>query len=153
MASLSDIDLLVKVRFDYFTAEDWKLSPERRRAFEATLRQYYTNHLNIDFFAFFVEVAGDIASVAFLAVSEKPANPSFPTGKTGTVLNVLTYPAYRRKGYATKALDAIVSEAKKRNLSCLELSASDAGKPLYEKLAFKAKEPSAHFTEMKRSLL
>jgi len=114
---------------------------------------YYPKHLNTDFFAALVEDdGGKIGSTVFLAISEKPANLSFPTGRTGTILNVLTYPEYRRQGCATLALSRIIDEAKRQNLSYLELSASEMGKPLYARLGFHEIGHS-HFTDMKLNLV
>lgn len=153
MASLDDIDNLVKVRFDYFAAEKWEVSPERHEIIENSLRQYYLKYLNTDFYVAFVEVDSEIASVAFLAISNKPANLSYPTGRIGTIFNVLTYPKYRKRGYATCTMNLLLAEAKKQNLSYIELSASEVGKSLYQKLGFKESISSAHFTNMKLSLL
>jgi GNAT superfamily N-acetyltransferase len=94
----------------------------------------------------------NIVSTAFLVIFEKPANLSWPTGKTGMILNVLTYPQYRRMGYAINTMNLLIEKAKQQNLSYIELSASDLGKPLYKNLGFQELEPS-HFTEMKMSLL
>lgn len=155
MAMINDVVTLIKVRFDYFTAEKWEMTDDQRVSISSQLQQYYSKHLNLDFFAALVEDdSGNVISTAFLAISEVPANLlSFPTGRTGTILNVLTYPGYRRMGYATNALNLLIDEAKRQNLSYIELSASELGKPLYEKLGFKEPQPSAHFTKMKLSLL
>jgi len=153
MASLDDIDDLVKVRFDYFSAENWEVSSEQCKVIETSLRQYYLKYLDTDFFAAIVEVDGRIASVAFLAISNKPANLSFPSGRTGTVFNVLTYPEFRKRGYATSTMNLLIDQAKKQNLSFIELSASALGKPLYQKLGFNETKPSEHFINMKLSLL
>ena len=160
MASLEDIDNLVKVRFDYFAAEKWEVSSKQHTIIENNLRQYYLKYLNTDFFAALVEVDNKIASVAFLAISAKPANLSFPTGKTGMILNVLTYPEHRKKGYATATMNLLLEKAKKENLSYIELVASQSGKSLYQKLGFTEPKPSEQpaessewFTEMKLSLL
>jgi GNAT superfamily N-acetyltransferase len=154
MANINDIDVLIKIRFEYFTAENWEVNNEKRETISSRLHLYYSKHINLDFFAAFVEDDfGNIVSTSFLAISEKPANIfSFPTGKTGTILNVFTYPKYRRVGYATMTLNLLIEEAKRQNLSYLELSASDSGKPLYKKLGFQELIHS-HFTEMKMSLL
>ena len=153
MASLDDIDTLVEARFAYFAAEGWEVSPAQQERIEANLCAYYLAHMNVDFFAAFVEEQGEVASVAFLAVSARPANPSFPTGKVGMILNVLTYAKHRRKGYATQAMEALIGEARNQNLSYIELSASPAGRPLYERLGFVKALKSEHFTDMKLSLL
>lgn len=154
MATINDLDLLVKARFDYFSAEKWKVTADKKVMISSQLEQYYPKHLNKDFFAALAEDDnGNIASTAFLVICEKPANLGFPTGKTGLILNVLTYPEYRRMGLATRTMNLLVEEAKRQNLSYIELSASESGKPLYEKLGFKEQELSSHFTEMKLSLM
>jgi len=152
MAAVDDIEKLIKARFDYFEAEKWEVTSERYSVIESNLRQYFTKHLNIDFFAAIAEENNKIVSLAFLSISECPANPFFPTGKAGTIRNVLTYPEYRKRGLAAKTVCMLIEEAKRQNLSFLELSASESGKSLYKKLGFQEKEPS-HFTEMKLSLL
>jgi len=68
------------------------------------------------------------------------------------VLNVLTYPQYRKMGYATKIMNFIIEEAKNHDVSYIELSASELGKPLYKKLGFLEDIPS-HTTHMKKTLI
>lgn len=154
MATADDIENLVKIRFDYFAAEAFTVSAEEKECIAAQLYDYFNNHLQIDFFAALIEIDATLASTAFLAIAEKPANLSFPTGKTGTILNVFTYPPYQKRGYATKALQLLIAKAKQQNLSYLELSASKKGKPLYQKLGFAERDFAKAFTtEMRMSLL
>lgn len=152
MAAYEDIDMLIKLRFDYFAAEKWEITDDKRDLISSQLQQYYLKHLNLDFFAAFVEDdSGTIVSTAFLAISEKPANLSWLTGKTGMILNVLTYPEYRRMGYAAVAMNLLIEKARQQDLSYIELSASELGKLLYKKLGFQESE-SSHFTQMKMFL-
>ncbi len=153
MANRNDVDTLIKVRFDYFAAEKLEIDDDKRNLIGSQLKEYYSKHLNLDFFAAFIEDdSGNIVSTAFLVIFEKPANLSWTTGKTGMILNVHTYPKYRKMGYATKTMNLLIQEAKNQDLSYIELSASELGKPLYKKLGFQEFEPS-HFTEMKMYLL
>ena len=151
LASVDDIENLIKVRFDYFDIEKWEVSDIQHIEIENSLREYFTKYLNTDFFAAFVEVEDKIASVAFLSISYKPANLSFPTGKTGTIFNVLTYPKYRKNGYATTIMNFLLDIAKTKNLSYVDLTATKLGKPIYEKLGFTEEE--SKYTKMKLSLL
>lgn len=152
-ATQDDIAALVKIRFDYFASENWALDEETESSIRAQLQKYYSEHLNRDFFAAVIDgETGGFASAAFLVVFEKPANPSFPTGKTGLILSVFTYPEYRKKGCATLALKTLIDVAKTQNLSYIELSASESGKSVYGKLGFQ-KHESAHFTEMRLTLV
>lgn len=149
---MSDINMFIRVRFDYFDAEGWILTEDKAAMIRSQLQQYYQEHINRDFFVALAENTDKvIASVAFLVISEKPANLSFPTGKTGVILNVLTYPEFRSLGYATQALRLLIDKAKEEDLSYIELSASELGKPLYEKLGFQ--KPESHFTKMKLQLI
>ena len=152
MATVNDVEKLIKARFDYFDTENFEITSEQYTVIGSNLRQYFTKHLNNDFFAAIVEENNQIVSLAFLTISEKPANPFFITGKTGTFFNVFTYPKFRKRGYATHTLITLIEEAKRQNLSFIELSASESGKSLYQKLGFQDKK-STRFTDMKLSLL
>ena len=151
MADYRDIDTLIALRYAYFEAEKWVVSEEDDAVIRRNLLPYFSRELNDTFFAALVEDGDEVASAAFLIVSKRPANPFFPTGKIGIVYNVLTFPQHRKKGYATEAVKALIEEGKRQNLSYLELTASHAGKPLYEKLGFSVKAAS-EFAEMKLSL-
>jgi len=152
MATGNDIEKLIEARFDFFEAEKFDVPPETRPTIEASLHQYFSQHLNTGFFAALAEDNNRIVSLAFLAILEKPASPLFPTGRTGTILNVLTYPEYRRKGLATQTMGLLIEEGKEQNLSYIELSASESGQLLYKKLGFENKEPH-RYPEMRLSLL
>ncbi|ULQ61170.1 GNAT family N-acetyltransferase [Brucepastera parasyntrophica] len=77
-------------------------------------------------------------------MGKKPPNPNFVNGKTGTLLNVFTYPEYRNQGIAATLMKKLIEEAKKENISEIELSATKDGEKLYKKLGFKESE----YTEM-----
>lgn len=146
IATLDDIELLIRLRLDY-AAEDFGPQPkEIRETLRKQMREYFLTHINTrSFTAFIGEVEGKAAATAFLAVSEMPGSPLFPGGVKGTVLNVLTYPEYRGKGYASAVLRALIDKARELGVDTIELSATEAGRPVYERLGFKASK----YTEMK----
>ena len=134
---VNDIELIIKLRMDYFAADNVIMSPEEKATIIAQLRDYLPKHIaDGTFIGIVAEEAGEVLGVAFLALAEKPANPAFITGKTGTILNVLTFPQHRRQGIATKVICRIMDEAKRCGVSNLDLSATESGRPLYEKLGF-----------------
>lgn len=124
---------------------------EETDAIVKQLKDYFPRQLNNSFIAFLAEYDGQVISTVFMTVVEKPAHPEFITGKTATILNVFTYPDYRRKGIATTLLTMMINEAKTMNISYLELFATDSGKPLYEKLGFVCRQPK--YPEMRLNLL
>jgi len=150
-ANIKDIDTLIKLRLDYLKADNGELSKEKTEAVVTQLKNYFPMYINNGFIAFLAENNGHAISSVYMAVTEKPANPHFITGKTATILNVFTYPDYRRMGIATKLLNMMISEAKTMNISYIELSATDSGKPLYEKLGFVRKQ--LKYTEMRLELI
>jgi len=155
-ATKSDIDILIKLRIDFLTEDGSKLTTEEEYITKELLRDYFIKHLDnpnsSDFIAALAEVDGKIAATAFLVISERPVNPRyFITGKTAVILNVLTYPEFRRQGIAAKMLDLLIEEAKKENASFIELSATPMGKSVYEKAGFEEKPPS-NYTEMRLKL-
>ena len=85
-----------------------------------------------------------------MLIVEKPANPSFITGKTGTVLNVFTKSQYRKHAIAGKLMKVMLDDAKDMNLSYVELQATDFGKPIYENIGFDIVK--SKYTHMKCNL-
>ena len=57
-------------------------------------------------------------------IVEKPMSPAFINGRTGMVLNVYTCPSYRRRGCAKIIMEVLLSEAKKMEISVIELKAT-----------------------------
>ena len=58
------------------------------------------------------------------------------TGKLGLVINVFTEPEWRRRGVGKLLLQQAVDWSREQRLDRLILHASDAGRPLYEKVGF-----------------
>lgn len=135
-AAINDVDILVKLRLEYLIVDRGELSRDETKAVITQLQDYFARQLNSSFIAYLAEDDSKVISTVYMAVAEKPANLSFITGKTATILNVFTYPEYRGKGIATKLLSMTISEARAMNISYIELSATDSGKPIYEKLGF-----------------
>lgn len=135
-ASQNDIHTLVELRLTYLQYHFSDLSEKEKSELLKQLPDYFSNHLEKDFFAFLAEDEGKVISTAFLVINELPANPKFITGKTGELLNVYTDPDYRRLGIATKILKELIEIAKSKNLSYIEILATEAGVPVYKKLGF-----------------
>lgn len=147
LADKADIPELVRLRLAYFAEEFGTLAPEQIAAISAQLPQYFSEQLGSGCIApAAVRPDGTLAACALLTVSVKPANPFFPNGRTGYVLGVYTEPAERGKGLATAIMQLLQEEAKRLKLDQVTLSASDMGKPIYEKIGFHVKH--SKFTEM-----
>lgn len=134
-ADLKDTDELVDIRLEYLTEDYGSLTDSQIQMIKNQLPVYYRNHLNKDLFVYIVR-SEKIISCSFLLVSEKPANPSFINGRTGTVMNVYTKPELRRKGIAGKIMEFLISDARKMKLDFVELKSTDDGYNLYKSVGF-----------------
>ncbi len=135
-ASEYEIEELAKLRIAYLQEDFGTISESDLQSMKEALPQYFRRHLNQDLMVYVAREADEIVACAFLLIVEKPMSPAFLTGKTGTVLNVYTKPEHRKKGYARQLMNALLLEAKERNLSVVELKATEDGYHLYKSVGF-----------------
>ncbi len=135
-ATSNDTQDLIGLRIAFLLEDEGEMPESTLSLISGQLAAYFRRHLNKDLFVFVCRDAGMIVGCCFLSVSEKPANPRFINGKTGTVLNVYTKPEYRRKGVARKLMQMLLAESADLKLDYVELKASNAGYPLYRSLGF-----------------
>ena len=137
-AGTEDIELLIKLRLDFLAEEKGFVSSEEQDAIAKKFETYSYKHLaDGDFIAWIAfDDFGQVLSTAFLSIVERPPRAAFSSYLVGTVYNVFTYPACRRKGIATKVMSALIEEAKALHVASVDLLAANDGKPLYENLGF-----------------
>lgn len=143
-AEITDIDLLTELRLAYLKEDYNNLSKDDINTIKRDLPDYFKKNLNRNLFVYLIRYKEEVISCAFLLVVEKPMSPAFITGKTGTVLNVYTRPAYRHKGYAKKVMERLLSDAVEKNLSVVELKSTKDGYHLYQSLGFKDEVSKYH---------
>ena len=132
---ITDIDLLVRMRFDFFAAIGHP-DGNNKNEIESSFREYLQRNAGNTFIAIAVKEKEEIVSAGFLTINEIPANNAAPNGLSGTLLNILTYASYRGRGYGKILIEAIKEEARNRNLSFIDLYATDQGVDLYKKCGF-----------------
>ena len=143
-AGTEDIEDLVKLRLSYLLEDHGSLDPQDHAAIKMELPGYFQAHLNKNLFVYVIRDGQNIVSCAFLLIVEKPMSPAFINGRTGMVLNVYTCPSYRRKGCAKRIMEELLSEAKKMEISVIELKATEDGYPLYRSVGFMEDDSEYH---------
>jgi GNAT superfamily N-acetyltransferase len=144
----NDLEIFIKLRLDFLSEMNKDLTNNNKEFIIDSLKKYYHHYLlKSEFIGIICEYNDSVVSSAFLAISEKPAHYNFIHRKIGTLLNVYTYPEYRKNGIATKILEIIIPEAKKQNVSEIELLATNDGEKLYDKLGFH--EPEMKYMKLK----
>ncbi|MCH5347834.1 MAG: GNAT family N-acetyltransferase [Oscillospiraceae bacterium] len=136
-AAIGDISELVTLRIAYLEEDGGTMDNGALVSIKTNLPDYFVKHLNNDITAYVARNEQEIVACALLLVIEKPMSPAFITGKTGTVLNVYTKPNYRHNGYARCLMKMLLSDAVDKNLSLIELKATEDGYSLYKSLGFK----------------
>lgn len=135
-ADTGDINDLTQLRLEYLLDDYGEIPQDRLDLIAGSLPGYFRKHLNADLFAFLCREDGQAAGCCLLYVSEKPANPSFINGRTGSVLNVYTRPQFRRRGIARELMKMLLSEAERLGLDFVELKSTDEGYELYRSVGF-----------------
>ena len=135
-AAVNDIALLTEMRVSYLKEDLGEMDEAVEKQLRAELPAYFERNLNRNIFCYLIREKEEAVACAFMLVTEKPMSPAFMTGKTGTVLNVYTQPAYRKRGYGKKLMTALLRDAEKMQLSFVELKSTDAGYPLYKAVGF-----------------
>ena len=100
-ANHTDIPSLIRIRLEFLQEEMGEIKDNTAAQLKETLSVYFEKNLNKNIFCYLTKENEEVVSCAFLLVVEKPANPMFLTGKTGTVFNVYTKPEHRHKGFHT----------------------------------------------------
>jgi GNAT superfamily N-acetyltransferase len=67
-----------------------------------------------------------------------PSGPGILSGRQGIILNVFVEPPFRRLGVARLLVEHALEWSREQQLASVVLHASDAGRPLYERLGFVA---------------
>jgi GNAT superfamily N-acetyltransferase len=83
-------------------------------------------------------VAGDGIASGLLWFQECQPRPRVPGGTVPYLLSVYVDPAHRRHGLARSITEAAIAAARAAGHPRLALHASEAGRPVYEKLGFVA---------------
>jgi len=144
---VDDLNLFIKLRIDFLSETNKELTETNKEFIINSLEKYYKEHLlKNEFIGIICEYNSIIVSTAYLAISEKPANYHFINGKIGTLLNVYTYPEYRKNGISTKIMEIIIKEAKEQNVSEIELIATEDGEKIYFKFGFS--EPKMKYMKL-----
>ena len=91
------------------------------------------------YYGFVLEEGGQVAAAIGLMSIDWPPHPAHPErDQRGYVLNVYVEPEYRRRGLASKLMLLGEAEFARRGLGFAVLHATEAGRPVYAGLGWKA---------------
>lgn len=145
-ANLKDLDAIFNNRMQ-FTQLMSQQEISITDAFKQDTYNYIKKHIVDDSLVIWIATERDeIISAAMVCYYQLLPTISNKTGKTGYIQNVFTLPDYRGRGYATELMNKIILDAKDRKVGRLLLSATDMGRPVYEKIGFEEVTKEMIFT-------
>lgn len=134
-ATAADAPALARLR--------WRWRVEERDepgADEASFLESFTawviDHLSTHV-PFLVEVDGRVSGMAWLMLAARVPNPALIDRRTGDIQTVYVVPELRNSGVGAALLDAVVREARDRELVHVTVHSSDRAVPFYLRSGFK----------------
>ena len=132
-----EVKLLVELRLAYLLDQNPKERLGDLNLLEQKLYTYFEKAIRSgELVAVVAQERQEVCAVAMLSVVDRPPRTTEDSCRVGTIYNVYTYPEYRNRGLATAVMEILLEEAKKRNVTSVDLLASEQGMHLYEKLGF-----------------
>lgn len=108
-------------------------------ALQDATKTYYVEHINKDLFSWGIQFEGHLVSIGSLCLFERLPYAENLSGQEGYILNIYACPAFRKRGFASQIVQAILSYGAELGLKRLWLSSSTQGKALYLKHGFSEK--------------
>jgi GNAT superfamily N-acetyltransferase len=83
-----------------------------------------------------IEDAAGVVAGGGMVIAAFPSHPLDPQPRRVWILNMYTEPERRGQGLARAIMEAMIGWCREQGLAMVALHASDAGRPLYERLGF-----------------
>ncbi len=107
-------------------------------SFENASRVYFSAALRDGSYQGLVgEIDGRVMAGGGVVIAAWPGSPLNLNPRRAWILNIYVDPAYRRQGFATRVMDALLEWCRNNSFQSVALHASEYGRPLYEKLGFR----------------
>lgn len=136
-AELTDHELLSRLRIDFMEDHWGKQEEAEREKLRQNLLPYYQNALKDGNYCAFLAFENEkCAGTGGMVIQQRAGSFRVPNGRVAYLMNMFTYPAYRRHGIAKQILELLESEARRIGIEVLELHATASGEPLYKQNGF-----------------
>jgi GNAT superfamily N-acetyltransferase len=136
-ATITDVPELVRLRRMMFEAMGFD-DPAQLDAVGAASKAYFTKAIPAMQFHGWLAITspGLVVGSGGVVIDQHPPGPRNLLGRVGYIMNLVTDPAYRRRGIARRVMHVMLSWLEERGVQCMALHATEVGRPLYEELGF-----------------
>ena len=150
LATAADLSTLLALRLALYEELGAGMSDADKAALQAADRSYYSAQLaasegQSSCRNWLAEREGQVLGLASLSLFVRPPYLGNLSGREAYLMNMYTVPACRGLGLARALLEAALHDAGQWGCKKVWLHASEAGRPLYQKLGFK---PASSYMEL-----
>lgn len=139
VATLDDIPEIVRQRRAMYEAMDYKETASLDAMVLASSAYLAKALPDGSFRAWFASEGCRVVAGGAVVISPWPSHPYDLECRRATILNVYTYPDYRRRGIARRIMQTMIEWCRREGFARIRLHSSTDGRQLYESLGF---EPS-----------
>lgn len=134
LASIEDIDMLVTLRLDFIKvcADNEKYEEIKENCYTYFNKAFANDSCDV----ILAEENGTCIGTGIVFYYDSVPSPFNITGKNSYITSMYVEPSYRRQGIGAEILERVIECVKKRGVKVIFLSASEMGRPLYEKRGF-----------------
>lgn len=135
LATLDDLDTIIYHRRSMFL--EMGVPQTSVSSQEATFRPWLIRHMQDgSYLGWLATYQTQVVAGAGLWLHSWLPGPFSPEGVRGYICNVFTNPEHRGHRIARGLVQACIDECQRRRLTVVALHASNAGRPIYEKMGF-----------------
>jgi len=139
VATINDVPEILRQRCAMYEDMDYR-DANALAAMASLSADYLAKALSDGSFRAWLASVGDrVVAGGAIVISPWPAHPYDLECRRATILNVYTYPEYRRRGIARRLMQTMIDWCRREGFARVTLHASPHGRHLYEALGF---EPS-----------
>ncbi|MGA8213361.1 MAG: GNAT family N-acetyltransferase [Candidatus Sulfotelmatobacter sp.] len=136
VATINDIPEILRQRRAMYEDMEYQ-DADALAAMVATSADYLAKAVSDGSFRAWLASAGDrVIAGGAIIISPWPAHPYDLECRRATILNVYTYPDYRRRGIARRLMQTMIDWCRREGFARVTLHASTDGRSVYESLGF-----------------
>ena len=136
-ATLNDLQAIVNLRLIFASEFSGQQSLEAVQEFKKYNQEYLERSIqNNSFIVYLARHGGEIAGMGGMVLREQPGSFKNPSGKVGYLMNMYTFPLFRRRGICSDILKLLLEEAGRMGIVSFELHASEQGEFVYKQNGF-----------------
>lgn len=146
-ANEENIDDIIDLRIIYLIEYNTFLEERVIALLRKNMKEYLIKYLNRECFVYVAYDGEKIVSSVIVNIFEKVPSPRFINCRYGEMYGVYTRVEYRKRGIATELVKMMIHEMSDKDISFVQLGASEDGKNIYLKNGFQY--TNSEYVEMK----